>query len=210
MMNVRKHLMEVSGKDLPIVSVSQKPIDFGYNICVGEIGQSIYNIYIQILVGAKKITTDYIACCEDDSLYNEEHFDYRPKNTFAYNINRLNIHKDIYFYRRRAGMCMCITPTELLIKTLEKRFEKYPPLPNNDHLKLKNLVGFGEPGRCEAKLGLPIIPMEIFTTNAPTMTFSHRESVGGVRKIMAKDCISTDNLYWGKASDLWEKFYDNC
>ncbi len=206
--NIRGHLIEGPGKDLPIISVSQKPIDFGTNICVGEIGQSIYNIYKQILIGAKVAITPWIACCEDDSLYNLEHFSYRPKDIFAYNINRLNIHKDIFFYRRRAGFCMCIAPTELLIKTLETRFQKYPERSDSSHLLRENLVGFGEPGRSEAKLGLPPVPLEIFTTKIPTMTFSHRYGVGGVRKIMARDIVTAEDPYWGKAIDLWNHMYD--
>ena len=208
--NIRKHLLSWLPKEIPIISVSQKPIDFGYNICVGEIGQSIYNIYKQILVGAFKITTGYTAMCEDDSLYNLEHFNYRPKSdTFAYNQNRLNVHKDIFFYRRRAGMCMCIVPTQLLIETLKRRFAEYPERPDGSHFRKENLVGFGEPGRCELKLGLPSVLMETFMTGTPTVTFSHKDGVGGIRKIMSSDVVVAEDPYWGKAADLWNCMYND-
>ena len=66
--NVRRQLRAAAG-DLPIVSVSQKPIDFGENICVGDIGRSHINIYRQVLIAAECAQTPYVALCEDDILY---------------------------------------------------------------------------------------------------------------------------------------------
>ena len=40
--NVRNFLVK-QANGIPIVSVSQKPIDFGTNICVGEVGFNHYN-----------------------------------------------------------------------------------------------------------------------------------------------------------------------
>src|SRR3990167_3601524 len=65
-------LLAVSGA--PIVSVSQKPLDFGDNICVGDIGHTYFNIYRQMLTGAKAARTKYVALAEDDTLYSPEHF----------------------------------------------------------------------------------------------------------------------------------------
>ena len=89
--NVRKKLLEVLG-DTPLISVSQKPIDFGENICVGEIGASNYNVYFQILKGAKAAKTRYVMMAEDDTLYPPEHFLQRPPvGSFAYNLNRWTV-----------------------------------------------------------------------------------------------------------------------
>jgi hypothetical protein len=54
--------------------VSQKPLDFGENICVGDVGMSSHNIRRHILIGAKNANTDYVALAEDDALYPEDHF----------------------------------------------------------------------------------------------------------------------------------------
>ena len=43
---VRENILKVKG-DLPVISVSQKPIDFGKNICVGDIGQNYLNAFRQ-------------------------------------------------------------------------------------------------------------------------------------------------------------------
>ena len=50
--NTKKQLLRAIG-DLPLISVSQKPIVFGQNICVGETGRSHLNLYRQILEGVK-------------------------------------------------------------------------------------------------------------------------------------------------------------
>ena len=50
MANTKKQLIRAIG-DAPIISVSQKPMKLGKNICVGDIGRSGYNLYKQILIG---------------------------------------------------------------------------------------------------------------------------------------------------------------
>ena len=200
--NIRSALLQFG---LPIISISHKPIDFGTNICVGEIGASIYNIYKQVLIGAKKAKTEFVACCEDDALYNSEHFLHRSRNAFLYNINRWNVNEDVFFHRRRVNMSMCIAPTQLMIDTLEKRFEKYPTSLNREK---GELIGFGEPGRSEHKIGLPSVKMDIFHSGMPTLVFNHRPSVGGVRRILLRDRIEKSLPHWGKATDLWGKMWN--
>jgi len=73
---IRKNLLDVTQGRYPIVSVSQKPIDFGYNICVGEIGANKYNCYRQLYIGAQAVETKYVAVVDDATLYTPGHFDY--------------------------------------------------------------------------------------------------------------------------------------
>jgi hypothetical protein len=205
--NVRTHLREtVNG--IPIVSVSHRPIDFGENICMSDLKPSIYNIYKQILEGAKKVTTKYVACCEDDTLYVPEHFQFVPpeSDTFYYNGNRWNLKRDMFFFRQRrhptsGGMCMCVASTEIMIKTLEARFAKYPEQPVSQ-------IGFGEPGRYDHTIGLERPKSARFDTPTPTLTFVHRPSQGGVRRVFYKvDTIEPEIPYWGNAWELWLKFH---
>jgi len=72
-----------------IVSVSQKPLDFGDNICVGDIGRKAINIDYQIKVGLEMIDTPYVGIAEHDCIYTEEHFNFRPLDPeyFWYNEN---------------------------------------------------------------------------------------------------------------------------
>jgi hypothetical protein len=200
--NVRKRLLQFN---LPIISVSHKPLSFGRNICVGDIGVSIYNIYKQVLIGCKEAKTEYVACCEDDALYTLDHFLRRPRNAFLYNINRWNVNHDAFFHRRRVNMSMCIAPTKMMVDTLCARFDKFPaPLVREKG----ELIGFGEPGRSEEKLGLPKVKMDTFYSDTPTLVFNHRPSVGGVRKILKNDIVKKELPFWGKAEDLWERMWN--
>lgn len=67
-------------KPLPIISVSQKPIDFGENICVGDVGTSATNCRRQLLIGAKAAKTDFICPAESDFLYPPEIFKFMPES----------------------------------------------------------------------------------------------------------------------------------
>jgi len=75
---IRGTLLESIG-DLPLISVSQKPLDFGKNICVGEVGISSHNAWRQLMVGAEAATTAFICAAESDYLYPKEHFEFTPR-----------------------------------------------------------------------------------------------------------------------------------
>jgi len=200
--NVQKNIVDTTG-GAPIISISQQPMDFGHNICIPGLEVSTYNIYKQILVGALAAKTPYIGCAEDDSLYTEEHFQFRPPlDTFAYNTHRYQVSRDVYFLRIRASMCMCIAPTELLVTTLCQRFAKFPHF-----LTRQELDGWGEPGRKEAQLGLPQPKLMVYETAIPTLTFNHRQSTGGVRKVLPSDTLETELPYWGNVVDLWARVH---
>ena len=206
--NIRKKIVESSGNKLPIISVSQKPINFGKNICVGKIGVLVYNVYKQILAGAKKAETKFVMCAEDDTLYPPEHFKTtRPQqDRLYYNTHRWTIDpSNVYFFRRhKISMLACIAPTDMLIDILETRFKMFPePVP-------KGIFQPAEPGMCEKYFDLPKVHYKKFATKQPIVTFSHRGGLGGRRKIV----YMTDKLQntlepWGKASVLWEKIYGN-
>jgi len=194
---VREHLLEACN-GIPIVSISHKPMDLGENICVSGMPVSEYSVYKQILMGAKEAKTKYVSCCEDDALYVPEHFNHiPPDDTFYYNVNRWNIARDFYYYRERRLMSMCIAPTQLMIDTLETRFAKYSECCSH----------FGEPGRFEHKLGLPAVKIDSFKTEIPTLTFVHRPSLGGKRKLLPGDLIEKELPYWGSAKELWDRIY---
>ena len=56
---IQASILEHKG-DLPIISVSQKPIDFGENICVGEQGVNSLNTWRQVLIGCQAAKTRFI------------------------------------------------------------------------------------------------------------------------------------------------------
>jgi len=205
---VRAHLLE-SGAGLPIISVSQKPLNFGENICVGEIGQSFYNCYKQIYVGVQKVKTPFVACCEDDTLYNPEHFAFRPaEDAFYYNKSmwylegvRKGVRRGgIFWHKWQTGMFGCITRADLLLKVLKKRFDFTPeePMPRRHYAT----AGWQEPGRFDGER------TEFFKTKIPLITFNYFNALGGkARSVVHKPAEETYLDYWGDATKLKDNFW---
>ncbi|MCR4324231.1 MAG: hypothetical protein NUV69_00910 [Candidatus Curtissbacteria bacterium] len=79
----------------PIISVSQKPIDFGQNF-VMNLESSLLSMYRQILKGLEECKTDIVFLAEHDVLYHPSHFDFTPKRTghFYYNRNEWHVSSD--------------------------------------------------------------------------------------------------------------------
>ena len=207
--NVRKQILYSAPYNTPIVSVSQKPLDFGMNICVGEIGKSYYNCYKQILTGARTVKTKYVVCCEDDTLYPQEHFFHRPTSddVFAYN-NHMWFFEKTGYWRKPGdhGMCGCIAPTELLIKTLEPRFKLYPVAPVLKPGQKERY--WQEPGRYDHKYGIPDAKIEMFQTVIPLLTFNYFKALGGKKK--TEVMIPEQKEYiegWGNGRIRWMKFW---
>jgi hypothetical protein len=77
---IQETLLEAMG-DTPLISVSKKPIDFGRNICVGDVpgGDSSQNAYRQFQIGAKAATTKWVCPAEADFLYPPEYFTFEPE-----------------------------------------------------------------------------------------------------------------------------------
>jgi hypothetical protein len=207
--NVRRHLLETTENKIPIISISQKPLDFGHNICVGEIGVSIYNEYRQIFEGVKEARTDYIACCEDDTLYNMEHFAHRPEHhVVSYNMNKwLLDERLIFFAGTRYSMLGCICGTDFMREILEKRFNKYPDIAMCENVSHRRRIGFGEPGKGERGLGLPVVPVERFVTQNPLVTFHLKGSLCSMPSRPRCSEKREDLEPWGNGKELWKKFY---
>src|SRR5687768_2212371 len=63
---------------LPIISVSQKPIDLGTNICVGDMGVSGFNMFRQVQIACGAATTAFVISAEADCLYPPDYFEFSP------------------------------------------------------------------------------------------------------------------------------------
>jgi len=141
---IKDKLLAVCG-DIPIVSVSQKPIDLGKNICVGEVGACDHNLFRQIQIGCQAITTPYVISCEADCLYTPDYFQFIPNNDNYYRFIPLYIleawGKDDYggFFLKTTAPFAQITKREYWLSELEREFKNRPQwLPNGDkyHLSL--------------------------------------------------------------------------
>ena len=172
--NTKRYLINAIG-DTFLISVSHKPMDFGTNICVGDIGRSNRNIYWQILQGTKAAKTKYVAMAEDDVLYLPEHFKGRPKrdDTLWYDMNKWSVFTwskpQVYSWRHRMVIFTLICCRDLLIHSLEERLSKFPAY---------DTKFCGEPGRYEEQLHIPVIPTEEGWGARPMVVFSHEHALG--------------------------------
>jgi len=84
----KQHLLKAS-ENKRLITVSHKPLKFGENICVGDIGRSGYSISRQIKAGLDLVDTKFVAIAEHDCVYSSEHFSWTPPDEeyFYYNTN---------------------------------------------------------------------------------------------------------------------------
>lgn len=211
---VRKQLLIAKG-ELPLISVSKKPMDFGTNICVGQTKTSHLNIYRQALIGAKEAKTRFIAMAEDDILYSPEHFTRRSSpGVFAYNFGVWNMYTwyipPIFSWKGRRVLHSMICERDLFIEAMEERFEKY-----KDEDKYSNeffVKYWAEPGKYEGKGLLDVIirQTESFSTPVANIAFFHptalsfRNGLGKRKKLGELRAIEIP--YWGRAEEVY-KYY---
>lgn len=197
-----KHVLPI---DVPIITVSQKPMELGDVNLVFEGERSHLNIYRQALMGVKEAKTKYVAIVEDDILYSDEHFKYRPtrNNIFAYNLCCWSIFTwsdpPVFNYTGRRNHGMLICTRDAYINALEERFAKFP-----DDSQVKTEL-WAEPGKYERQLGVTIQSFEPFFTHPPNIMFTHPGGLShetlGFKKRQGK-LRAFDIPFWGKAEEV--------
>lgn len=117
--------------NLPIISVSQKPMTLGKNICVGDIGFSYLSEYKQMLAGAKLAETDYIITAESDFLYPPEYFQLKPEGEDIYRYDKIWVlsllNKDGFWQKGRTSEGAQLVKRDYFIKILEKYVNRPDP-----------------------------------------------------------------------------------
>lgn len=123
------NILKVCG-DLPIVSVTHKPVDLGRNIVVGDVGVSGFNMFRQVLIGCQEATTDLVISAEADCLYPPDYFTFRPERLdVCYRNSNLYVmgHRRDYYYKKEEGATHAqVIGREFYIETLTKLFEGAP------------------------------------------------------------------------------------
>lgn len=224
--NTKKQLLKATD-GLPIISVSQKPIDLGQNICLGDIGRSHLNIYKQILIGCRAATTEYVAMAEDDILYSYEHFHSQlPQgDVFLYDMQKWSLFTwskpPIFSFRmKRRVVNHLIAPRKMLIDALEERFARVEVLKREIPLKHPEITDpasriikyWGDPGRYENLLGVTVRESDEFFSKCPSIVFSHEYAYGyefnqGKKKRLG-DIHALEVPVWGRASDVMKLYHE--
>ena len=149
-----RELLVESAEGLPIVSVSQEPIDLGENICVGKIGRSWLSLYKQLLEGLKASHTRFVAMAEHDCVYAPSHFRWTPPqdDTFYYNDNmwlaqwssntKPELDGIYSYWPKRFALSQLICNRDLLINSTMRRLDVI----DKDRSFVKKINHIGEPG----------------------------------------------------------------
>lgn len=117
----------IKASNLPITSVSLKPINFGKNIVL-NLKPGVIAMWEQIACALDTAKSDYVFFCEHDVLYPKSHFDFIPSrdDIFFYNANifrwMLKSNKAISYDRLLCLSGMC-TNRELALDHYKKRLE---------------------------------------------------------------------------------------
>lgn len=199
---IRDNILKVN-PGLPIISVTQKPIDFGKNICVGEdVGVSGYNMFRQVLIGMEASDADYVISCEADCLYPPDYFDFKPERLdVAYrnnNVYVMGLRRD-YFYKKPEGATHAqIAGREFYVDVLRGWF-KDAPMWNAEE---KNFPK----ERTRKKKEDVFESIEYWTTENPVVQIKTSQSM---RYYTNSERIPIHELpYWGKGADFRKKYYD--
>jgi hypothetical protein len=188
---IKSKLLELAG-DIPIISVSHKPIDLGKNICVGEQFPCDANLYRQILIGAKAAITEFIINAEADFLYPPEYFNFEnPKEGEIYRLKNVYIYSPVHkkFYKKSYSEGAQISDREKFIEILEHRLRRSPEWSNGGDKKLKNPY----PKRHEFK----IIDNEI-----PAVSIKNPEGMRLRSTWMKEEPPVYELPYWGTFLDM--------
>jgi hypothetical protein len=203
-------LLLVASKGVPIISISREPMRLGTNFVEHE-PHGYWNIYRQLCYGARQATTQYIAMCEDDTLYPLQHFtEYAPQeNAFSYNRARWSLFawekRPVYCLRERVSNCTLIAPRDLVIAAIQERLDKYP---DGDTMP-QTFVG--EIGRRRVEKGLKVTRRKSheWCSTVPVVQLNHPHGIDARQKAQHKKHAKVkayDIPYWGKAADIVAKY----
>ena len=215
-------LVEAAG-DMPIISVSQKPVDFGHNICVGEIGRNWLSLYTQLLSGTRAATSEWVVIAEHDCLYTPEHLNWIPpsRDVFWYNDNRWLVqwggnHPELNgmysWWPGKLALSQLICSRELLDQAMT---ERVAILEGGADAKS---FGKGEPGATSrltrwATSGKPIwlrdylkehlakYTSRTFKTELPNLYIRHGTNFTGPKRGKRR---RYELPYWGRFEEVWE------
>lgn len=196
-----KHLLKNCG-DVPIISVTQKPINLGKNICVGDVGASGFNMFRQVLIGLKEATTKFVISAEADCLYPPDYFQFVPEQDDAFYRNQncyLMGNKRDYFYKKSVGSTFSqVVGREHYIKRLEKLFKGAPEWSVDE----KNFPK--ERWRKEDVVDTQVF----FNLPNPCISFKSGKGMRHFSTTKEREPIY-DIAYWGNSKKLRKKFLTN-
>jgi hypothetical protein len=197
---VKNIILENKG-DLPLISVSQKPIDFGKNIVVGDHGASGFNMFRQVQIGLREVKTNFVISTEADCFYPPDYFQFvPPRNDVPYRNRNTWVmprHRAFFWNKKESATHAQIVDTKLYLDRLNKLFKGAPDWSveekNFPKERLKKEDVFNK--------------IEYWKSKNPVIQIKTKRSM---RHYTHSERIDTHELpYWGKGVDFQKKYYSN-
>jgi len=199
---IRDNILDVCG-DIPIVSVTQKPIDFGTNICVGEdVGVSGFNFFRQSLIACEAAKTRFVVSAEADCLYPSDYFNWiPPRDDVCYRNSNLYVmpqHRAFFWCKPGGATHSQVVNRELYINRLKFLFTGAPMWSADERNFPK-----------ERKLGEDVFPPEQIEHYSSTYPVVQIKTSQSMRHYTHSDRVDVHELpYWGTGVDFRKKWYD--
>jgi len=190
---IQDDLLSKSGI-LPIISVSQKPMDFGENICVGNVGASGFNMCRQVQIACERATTDFVISAEADCLYSPDYFYFTPPSNACYRNTNIYIlkYKRDFFNKKTMSTFSQVINREYYLKRLNELFEGAPQWSKEE----KNF-----PKERGKKL---FNSYETFETEFPCVSFKTGKGMRQHTNTFEEEFKELP--YWGTAEDFKENY----
>jgi len=194
---VRENILKNAG-NIPIISVSHKPIDFGKNIVVGDVGVSGFNMFRQVQIALRECKTRFVLSCEADCLYPPDYFTFRPeRDDRCYRNSNLYVmaHKRPLLWKKEEGATHAqIIGREFYLKRLEELFigcpQWSPDEKNFPRERLGKVDVFDE--------------IELYETKNPVLQIKTSDSM---RHYTHSDRVDRSEIdYWGEALEIRKKY----
>lgn len=194
-----ENLLRVNG-GIPIISVTQQPLDLGRNICVGDVGASGFNYFKQVLIGLREIKTKFTIMAEADCLYPSGYFDFIPeRENICYRANDIYIvpdRRNYFFYKKEGSTFAQIVGTEFYKTTLETLFDGAPEWSTEEKNFPKERYRKSDVFK-EFERWNPPAPLISFKTHMGMRYYTHSERTP-----------IYELPYWGNSKKLCDYYYN--
>lgn len=198
---IKDNLLQNCG-GLPIISVTQKPIDLGKNIVIGDVGASGFNMFRQVQIACQNTDAKFVISAEADCVYPPDYFQFiPPKDDVCYRNKNLYVmgqHR-VYFFKKEEGATHAqVVGREFYLATLNKLFEGEPQW----SVEQKNFPKEKFHQKAEDVFGY----IEYYETENPVIQIKTSHSM---RHYTHSDRIPRYDLpYWGNGRKFRERFYN--
>ena len=214
---IRSHLKHTAKElAIPVISVTQAPVELGRNVVVARRKPSIWMLYLQVLVGAQLAKTPFVMMCEDDCLYSPDHFTGRRpdhKIDFLFNLNRWSIRtwdkRPCFSHKERSVFSQMLAHRLPLIRALKERLALRSQMV--DKKKARFIIQrMGEPGRYDTALGITPRTISMVYWGSGNVVFDHLYGLQAAGLATRKKMGPTRTNYlqgWGDATELLTKYW---